>query len=335
MGTWGTGLYQDDTTCDVKEEYLNLLKIGTEPEEAMEEMIINWEDCIEDVEEGTLFWFALAETQWRYGLLDKKVKEIALQYIEEGIDLERWEEDQKLYTKRKTELEKLKEKLESEQPQRKKIPKMTFQRANWKIVERWEEDQKLYTKRKTELEKLKEKLESEQPQRKKIPKMTFQRANWKIGDIILYQILNENLEDHKWYKKYVLLKMAGTRKSNIGSLPREIYYNEYDLLSLYNWIGNKEIDIEKIDKLKIIFLEEENVYEPIVTIVGEYFLEKRNLKKINAKVIKNDMKNLYTDEVRKKYPRYHGHNINNFDTTVIEALEREEKRGNLVKDFEE
>ena len=288
MGAWGTGLYQDDTTCDVKEEYLNLLKIGTEPKEAMEEMIINWEDCIEDVEEGPLFWFALAETQWRYGLLNDKVKEIALQYIEEGIDLERWEEDQKLYTKRKT-----------------------------------------------ELEKLKEKLESKQPQIKKIPKMTFQRANWKIGDIILYQILNENLEDHKWYKKYVLLKMAGTRKSNIGSLPREIYYNEYDLLSLYNWIGNKEIDIEKIDKLKIIFLEEENVYEPIVTIVGEYFLEKRNLKKINAKVIKNDMKNLYTDEVRKKYPRYHGHNINNFDTTVIEALEREEKRGNLVKDFEE
>ena len=59
------------------------------------------------------------------------------------------------------------------------------------------------------------------------------------------------------------------------------------------------------------------------------------MKKINAKVIKKDMKNLYTDEVRKKYPRYHGHNINNFDTTVIEALEREEKRGNLVKDFEE
>ena len=288
MGTWGTGLYQDDTTCDVKEEYLNLLKIGTEPEEAMEEMIINWEDCIEDVEEGPLFWFALAETQWRYGLLDEKVKEIALQYIEEGIDLERWEEDPKLYTKRKA-----------------------------------------------ELEMLKEKLESEQPRRKKIPKMTFKRAKWKVGDIILYQILNENLKDHKWYKKYVLLKMVGTNKYNVGSLPREKYYDEYELLSLYNWIGNKEIDIEKIDKLKIIFLEEENVYEPIVTIVGEYFLEKRNLKKINAKVIKNDMKNLYTDEVRKKYPRYHGHNINNFDTTVIEALEREEKRGNLVKDFEE
>ena len=288
MGAWGTGLYQDDTTCDVKEEYLNLLKIGKGPKEAMEEMIINWEDCIEDVEAGTLFWFALAETQWKYGLLDEKVKEIALKYIEEGIDLERWEEDQKLYTKRKT-----------------------------------------------ELEKLKEKLGSEQPKGKKIPKMTFQRANWKIGDIILYQILNENLKDHKWYKKYVLLKMAGTRKSNIGSLPKEIYYNEYDLLSLYNWIGDKEIDIEKIDELKIIFIREGTVYDPSeVTIVGDYFLEKEDLKKINAKVIKNDMKNLYTEEVRKKYPIYSGYNIYNFDSVVIKALEREEKRGNLVKDFE-
>ena len=29
------------------------------------------------------------------------------------------------------------------------------------------------------------------------------------------------------------------------------------------------------------------------------------------------------------------YNINNFDTAVIDALEREEKRGNLIKDFEE
>ena len=100
MGAWGTGLYQDDTTCDVKEDYINLLKIGTEPKDAMKEMIENWKDCIEDVEEGPLFWFALADTQWKYGLLDEKVKKIALQYIEAGTDLERWKEDKKLYEKR-------------------------------------------------------------------------------------------------------------------------------------------------------------------------------------------------------------------------------------------
>ena len=41
MGAWETGLYQDDTICDVKEIYINLLKIGTEPKETMEEMIEN------------------------------------------------------------------------------------------------------------------------------------------------------------------------------------------------------------------------------------------------------------------------------------------------------
>lgn len=28
MGAWGTGLYQDDTMCDIKEDYLDLLKVG-------------------------------------------------------------------------------------------------------------------------------------------------------------------------------------------------------------------------------------------------------------------------------------------------------------------
>lgn len=33
MGAWGTGLYQDDTTCDIKEDYITYLKVGTTNEE--------------------------------------------------------------------------------------------------------------------------------------------------------------------------------------------------------------------------------------------------------------------------------------------------------------
>ena len=33
MGAWGTGLYQDDTTCDIKEDYITYLKVGTTTEE--------------------------------------------------------------------------------------------------------------------------------------------------------------------------------------------------------------------------------------------------------------------------------------------------------------
>lgn len=28
MGTWGTGIYQDDLTCEIREEYLNRLRVG-------------------------------------------------------------------------------------------------------------------------------------------------------------------------------------------------------------------------------------------------------------------------------------------------------------------
>ena len=38
MGTWGTGLYQDDTTCDIKEDYLDLLKVGMSKEEALKKI---------------------------------------------------------------------------------------------------------------------------------------------------------------------------------------------------------------------------------------------------------------------------------------------------------
>ena len=39
MGAWGTGLYQDDDTCDIKEDYLNFLRVGMTDEKAMEELI--------------------------------------------------------------------------------------------------------------------------------------------------------------------------------------------------------------------------------------------------------------------------------------------------------
>lgn len=286
MGAWGTGLYQDDDTCDIKEEYLNYLRIGKTNEEALQEVISDNKEMIKDDEIGPLFWLALADTQWKYGRLTNDIRDRALEVIDSGKDLERWKEDKKLFQKRK------------------------------KV-----------------LEKLKEKLNTKQPSEKKISKIKFERVNWKVGDIILYQILNEDFKEHRWYKKYVLLKVMGTRKINVGSLPRNKYYHENELVSLYNWIGDKEIDERKIDDLKIIFLQEETVYGPDIRLVGKYHLTKRELKKLNCKVIKNDMNNLYTEELEKKYPRYYWYNIKNFDWEVIDALEREEKRGNLIKDL--
>ena len=288
MGAWGTGLYQDDDTCDIKEEYLTYLRIGMSNEEALEELMECNEDLIEDEEIGPLFWLALADTQWKYGRLTNEVKEKALEVINSGKDLERWEEDNKLYEKRK------------------------------KV-----------------LEDLKERLNTKQPEEKKIRKMTFTRPNWNVGDILLYQIQEEDLKDHKWYGKYVLLKVMGTKKYNIGSLDMDIYYNEYELLGLYNWIGNEDIDLNKINQLKIVLIKDLiNPYgEHVKELVGAYHLNKRELKRMKIKVIENDMNNLYDEKLKIKFPRYTIYNINNFDYRLVNALEREDKKGNLVKDL--
>lgn len=288
MGAWGTGLYQDDDTCDIKEEYLTYLRIGMSNEEAQEELIECNEELIEDEEIGPLFWLALADTQWEYGRLTNEVKEEALEVINSGKDLERWEEDKKLYEKRK------------------------------KV-----------------LEDLKERLNTKQPEEKKIRKMIFTRPNWNVGDILLYQIQEEDLKDHKWYGKYVLLKVMGTEKLTIGYLEKDKYYHEKELISIYNWIGNAEIDLKKINQLKIILLNDfiDPYGEDIKELVGEYHLNKRELKRMNIKVIKNDINNLYSSELIKKFPNYAIYNTNNFDYNVIRALEREDKKGNLVKDL--
>ena len=133
MGTWGVNLYQDDTALDVKEEYKYKLHMGKTNKEATEEIIEENQDLIEDIEEQSLFWFALADTQWNLGRLEEYVKNEALKYIELGTDLERWKDDTKLYEKRRKVLEKLREKLLAPQPEEKKMSKYRIYKCEWKI----------------------------------------------------------------------------------------------------------------------------------------------------------------------------------------------------------
>ncbi len=132
MGVWGVGLFQDDVTCDIKEEYLNRLRIGYTNEEATEEVIDYNADSVEDEEEAPLFWFALADIQWRYGRLLPEVKEMAMKYLKSGEDLERWKGNAKLYKKRKFVLEELEEKLNSPMPTERKVSKLYLKKATWR-----------------------------------------------------------------------------------------------------------------------------------------------------------------------------------------------------------
>ena len=130
MGTWGTAIFSDDLASDIKTEFKNKIAFGQTSGEATEELLIEYSDELNDTDNYSVFWLSLALTQWDIGRLLNFVKEKALEIIENGNDLERWKRDEKNLKKRKIVLEKLKDKLLSEQPKEKKIPRPFIRQTN-------------------------------------------------------------------------------------------------------------------------------------------------------------------------------------------------------------
>lgn len=123
MGAWGTAIFSDDFACDIREDYKELIGEGLSNEDATNQLIENYSDTISDYDEGSIFWLALAATQWKCGRLLDVVKDKAIEIIDGHIDLRRWQEDKKLYLKRETVLKNLRLQLDSPMPAPKKIPK--------------------------------------------------------------------------------------------------------------------------------------------------------------------------------------------------------------------
>lgn len=134
MGTWGTGLYSDDLAMDVRDYYREQLSLGKPEEKITQELIEQNRTFILDDEVASVFWFALADTQWNLGRLEENVKEKALYYLHSGEDLKRWEdEDPNELLRRKKVLLKLEEKLLSCPPEKKKISSKRTYICKWNI----------------------------------------------------------------------------------------------------------------------------------------------------------------------------------------------------------
>ena len=120
MGTWETGLYQNDVSADVKDDYIAKLKLGKSDEEALQEILSEYQEESRDIDCKYDFWLALADTLWKKGRLPEEIKMKALQMIEEDKVSERWQSE-RIRKERIKVLEKLKVKLEGEMPERKKV----------------------------------------------------------------------------------------------------------------------------------------------------------------------------------------------------------------------
>lgn len=121
MGTWGTKIYQNDISSEVKDDYKNKLKAGKSDEDALNEILYEYEDCIDDSDDRYDFWFGLADTMWTLGRFTDQVKEKALELIGMEDEEERWKKEKDRKARYQV-LEDLKKKILSKMPPRKKIP---------------------------------------------------------------------------------------------------------------------------------------------------------------------------------------------------------------------
>jgi len=123
MGAWGSSLYANDTTSDVRDTYIGFLEEQLSNQEAYDKILTMYSEYLGDPDEEPLFWFALADTQWKVGRLTPEAKTKALKWISNNGGMALWEESKSGGAGWKKTLDKLRVKLETEQPKEKKIRK--------------------------------------------------------------------------------------------------------------------------------------------------------------------------------------------------------------------
>ena len=135
MGVWGTGIFSDDIACDIRDSYRDFIGDGLTGQQATDALLEEYRELLEDPSESSVFWIALAATQWRCGRLEPRVRTHALEVIDSGSDLLRWQVDPQLVKKRRAVLAKFRETLLSPQPSAKRIPKRFRNTCEWDIGE--------------------------------------------------------------------------------------------------------------------------------------------------------------------------------------------------------
>ena len=131
MGVWGTGIFQDDNACDIRDNYRDYLGEGLSGPDAAARILKEFDGMLSDPRDAAVVWLALAAVEWKHGRLDPDTKAQALHLIDSGVDLERWSVNTKDYAKRKAVLEKLRVQISSPQPEVRKVARRKLCESNW------------------------------------------------------------------------------------------------------------------------------------------------------------------------------------------------------------
>lgn len=129
MGTWGTGIYSNDTAGDVRDACKDIFAFY-DVEEGNQKLFDFFKEVLQQEyidNDYASFWYALSDWQWKHGMLTEYVKNKTVELLSGYAGIKEWEEsgNVKDVIKRKKVLDSLKTQLEKPQPPVKK-PKLSL-----------------------------------------------------------------------------------------------------------------------------------------------------------------------------------------------------------------
>lgn len=117
MGTWGIKLNENDTFCEIYDEFIDLYNDNFEVVEITNRWIRINSEILNTDEDSNNFWFAIAKEQWMCKNLQLEIFEKVKYIIEKEIDIEIWKKLEASETdlgKRRIELDKFLASLKTE-----------------------------------------------------------------------------------------------------------------------------------------------------------------------------------------------------------------------------
>jgi hypothetical protein len=125
LGTSGTGIFSNDLASDVRARYRELIAGGSSGVDATDTVLREWGRLVDDEEDGVLIWLSLAATQSQLGRLEARVRDRAIEIIDRGADISRWEADApEDVAARRRALQSLREQLIGPQPAEKRVRRL-------------------------------------------------------------------------------------------------------------------------------------------------------------------------------------------------------------------
>ena len=135
MGTFGTGLYDDDHAMDIKSLFKDLQRGRVVGARATDILL---ENCFEgnpkSLTGDPVFWLVLLDLQWKSGVLDERVKARSVEVIASKEGLEMWEDPSDRRAREKV-YEKLALLLSKPPPEQKITGEAYFDASPWKVGE--------------------------------------------------------------------------------------------------------------------------------------------------------------------------------------------------------